>query len=307
MFILANRLHCIDLVDIAGLKQEILNEQSSMIWLLFFCFLTILVCWMLISRHYRQKIAGLERKIKEKNDALTNSMLQLESSRTELKNSIAFRERAISIVVHDLKSPLSFLYRIVNHLHETHDTIAKSQLQKLTGEMSYTTYEIVGFVNDLLDWLNSNQIDFSLRPTMKPFNDFINTKCAIYAEMASRKGLAFNVKSSPDFIISADYNLLQIVIRNLLDNAIKNTEEGSITIDGYSDDASQYIIIADTGIGINKDKAIELEYGVITKKTNESSQIGFRIVYDMVAKMNGKIKIDSVAGKGVTVKIILPK
>lgn len=284
--------------------EKFLTQPAAFLWLLIVLLLSILfyVLWK-----YRSDISALQKELQERKEALQYSMLQLESSQTELKNSLAFRERAISIVVHDLKSPLSFLYRIINHLHLSHAKMSQPELDKLTAEMSHTTYQIVGFVNDLLDWLNSNHTNFSLQTDMKPFNDFLLNKCAVYAEIAKKKGLQFELKAKPDFILRADFNLLQIVIRNLLDNAIKNTEEGAVSIHGYADDLNQYMTIADTGTGISNDKAMELEYGVITKKTNESSQIGFRIVYDMVVKMNGKIKIQKNASGGTSITVILPK
>lgn len=281
--------------------------SPTLAWALMLITLGAVTTAISIQRNSKKKIKQLQQELEEKSNALQYSMLQLESSKTELKNNLAFRERTISIVVHDLKSPLTFLHRIVDHLHVSHEGMTKANLSKLTSEMSHTTYQIAGFVNDLLDWLNSTHVDFSLQTDIKPFNDFLQTKMGVYAEIAKKKGLDFQLKAKQDFLLRADFNLLQIVIRNLLDNAIKNTDEGSITINGYADEKNQYIVISDTGIGINNDKAIELEYGVITKKTNASSQIGFRIVYDMVMKMKGKIKIQANSnGTGTSISVILP-
>ncbi|MBI2272575.1 MAG: HAMP domain-containing histidine kinase [Bacteroidetes bacterium] len=284
--------------------EKFLSQPLAIVCLLLAMLLSV---FLYVIKSNASKIVALQKELTEKKEALQYSMLQLESSKTELKNSLAFRERAISIVVHDLKSPLAFLYRIISHLHVSHTKMNSTDLEKLTSEMSHTTYQIVGFVNDLLDWLNSNQLSFSLQSDIKPFNDFILAKCAVYSEIANKKGLKFELKAKPDFLLRADFNLLQIVVRNLLDNAIKHTEAGSISINGYADELHQYIVITDTGTGISNDKAMELEYGVITKKTNESSQIGFRIVYDMVVKMNGKIKIRQQAGGGTAITVILPK
>ena len=287
--------------------ETTLHPISAIYWLLVFITLSAVITAFIIYRNCKARISELEKELREKDNALQYSILQLESSKTELKNNLSFRERAISIVVHDLKSPLAFLHRIINHLHVSQNDITKANLEKLTAEMSHTTYQIVGFVNDLLDWLNSNHVDFSLQSDIKPFNDFLNTKIGVYAEIAKKKGLDFQLKAKPDFLIKADFNILQIVIRNLLDNAIKNTDTGSISINGYADDVNQYIVVSDTGTGISSNKAIELEYGVITKKTNESSQIGFRIVYDMVIKMKGKIKIQKANGNGTNIFVIIPK
>ena len=103
-----------------------------------------------------------------------------------------------------------------------------------------------------------------------------------------------------------DISLLLIVLRNLLDNAIKHTTKGSIAVSGYATERHQFVTISDTGYGINAEKIIELENGVITKKTSESTQIGYRIVYDLVQKMKGNIHIESTEGKGTKITIQLP-
>lgn len=257
--------------------------------------------------YYRNKIAVLKKELESKSQLASHYALQLESVQIDLKNSISFRERAISIVVHDLKSPLTFLNKAIVHLNESTDGISPQVLKRLTTEMSFTTHQIVGFVNDLLEWLKSNNKEFVESSSVNQLLDFVQNKYAIYANMAKRKGLDFTIDLKPDYYIAADFNLLQIVVRNLLDNALKNTDVGGITLSGYAKDGKNYIIISDTGNGMTKDKASELEYGVITRKTNDSTQIGFRIVHDLVRLLNGKISITTEKDKGTTVTLALPQ
>ena len=118
--------------------------------------------------------------------------------------------------------------------------------------------------------------------------------------------MEFEFQSPDSQSITADFSLLSIVLRNLLDNAIKNTRQGKISISAKKDDRLQYITISDTGTGISADKIIELENGVITKKTTESTQIGYRIVYDLMQKMKGSIHIKSSEGNGTSITLQLP-
>ncbi len=254
----------------------------------------------------RSKIRKLIGEIEEKNAIVSHYALKLESVEIDLKNNIAFRERAISIVVHDLRSPLSFLHKTLVHLNESSENVAPKMLKRLTTDMSFSSYQILGFVNDLLEWLKSNKKGFIESSNITQLNEFIRSKCAIYIDMAQKKGLDFKIDLKPDYYIKTDVNLLQIVLRNLLDNALKNTDAGAITITGFPKDGKNYIIISDTGYGMTKDKATELEFGVITKKTNESSQIGFRIVYDLVTLLKGKISIATETNKGTAISLELP-
>ena len=241
-----------------------------------------------------------------KTEELRYSMLQLEANEIELTNNLAFRERIISIVMHDLKSPLTFVHKIATCLYETHSTLSKEDLERLTFELYHTSFDITNFVINLLQWLNSTQQNFRLTYTIQPLNEFIRTSCAVYIKMANEKGLDFEFLSPDSLVLRTDFSLLLIVLRNLLDNAIKNTPKGSITISGYATDRHQFVTIADTGYGINPEKIIELENGVITKKTSESTQIGYRIVYDLVQKMKGNIQIVSAEGKGSKITVKLP-
>lgn len=256
--------------------------------------------------NYRSRIQKLIKEIEEKNKIISHYVLKLESVEIDLKNNIAFKERAISIVVHDLKSPLSFLHKALVHLDKSFESISPKMLKRLIYEMSFSSYQILGFVNDLLEWLKSNKKGYVESQNIIPLNEFLYSKCAVYIDMAQKKGLNFKIDLKPDYYIKTDSNLLQIIMRNLLDNSIKNTDSGSITITGFLKDGKNHIIISDTGHGMTKDKATELEFGVITKKTTESTQIGFRIVHDLVNLLKGKIRITTDINKGTIINLEIP-
>ena len=280
--------------------------EKSVLIILFLTLCIISGSFIYMFIYFRAKIRQLSKEIEDKNAIVSHYALKLESVEIDLKNNIAFRERAISIVVHDLRSPLSFLHKTLVQLNESGDKVAPSMLKRLTSDMSFSSYQILGFVNDLLEWLKNNKKGFIESSTIISLNEFIRTKCAIYMDIAQKKGLDFKIEIKPDYYIKVDVNLLQIILRNLLDNSIKNTESGSITISGYVKANKNYIILSDTGYGMTKDKATELEFGVITKKTTESTQIGFRIVHDLVNLLKGKLSIETECNKGTTIYLELP-
>jgi K+-sensing histidine kinase KdpD len=249
---------------------------------------------------------NLEKLVAQKTEELRFSLLQLEATEVELTNNLAFRERMIGIVMHDLKSPLNFVHKISASLYESKKALSEEDLHRLSFELYHTTFDITNFVTNLLQWLNSTKKNVKLSFTTERLNEFIRTNCAVYIKIAAEKQLEFEFQSLDSQSITADFSLLSIVIRNLLDNAIKNTRQGKISLSTTKDDRLQYINISDTGAGISADKIIELENGVITKKTTESTQIGYRIVYDLMQKMKGSIHIKSSEGKGTSITLQLP-
>ncbi|MFM7358423.1 MAG: sensor histidine kinase [Sediminibacterium sp.] len=269
-----------------------------------FVIFAVIAAYLLIQLRKQKKI--LEKTVAEKTEALKFSLLQLEANEVELTNSLAFRERMISIVMHDLKSPLNFIHKIAASLYESNTKINEQDLHRLSFELFQTTFDINNFVNNLLQWLNSTKKNINLSFTTEKLNDFIRNNCAVYFKIAAEKKLEFNLGAPDYFTITSDFSVLSIVLRNLLDNAIKNTRTGKIDISAYQDDRLQYIVITDTGSGISPDKIIELESGVITKKTSESTQIGYRIVYDLMQKLKGSIHIKSSIDKGTQITLHLP-
>ncbi len=266
----------------------------------------ILTIVFVLVKTLRKREKTLKEMVTAKTEELRYSMLQLEANEIVLTNNLAFRERIISIVMHDLKSPLTFVHKIATSLYETHAELSKEDLERLTFELYHTSFDITNFVINLFQWLNSTQQNFKLSFTIQPLNEFIRTSCAVYIKMASEKGLQFEFQSPDSLVLRTDFSLLLIVLRNLLDNAIKHTHKGSISVSGHATERHQFVTISDTGYGITAEKIIELENGVITKKTSESTQIGYRIVYDLVQKMKGNIHIISSEGKGSKITVQLP-
>lgn len=283
-----------------------LRAFSPLAYMFMAGFVVFAVMAAILLLQLRKQKKNLERVVARKTEELRFSLLQLEATEVELTNNLAFRERMISIVMHDLKSPLNFVHKIAAAMYESNSTISQTDLHRLSFELYQTTFDINNFVNNLLQWLNSTKKNIKLSYTTEKLNDFIRNNCAVYFKIASEKKLQFNLLASDNISITADFSLFSIVLRNLLDNAIKNTREGKIEITAHIDERLQYIIISDSGSGIAPDKIVELESGVITKKTSESTQIGYRIVYDLMQKMKGSIHIKSAADKGTQITLQLP-
>lgn len=283
-----------------------LRAFSPLAYMFMAGFVVFAIMAAILLLQLRKQKKNLERVVTQKTEELRFSLLQLEATEVELTNNLAFRERMISIVMHDLKSPLNFVHKIAASMYESNTNISQADLHRLSFELYQTTFDINNFVNNLLQWLNSTKKNIKLSYTTEKLNDFIRNNCAVYFKIASEKKLQFNLLASDNLSITADFSLFSIVLRNLLDNAIKNTREGKIEITAHIDDRLQYIIISDTGSGIAPDKIVELESGVITKKTSESTQIGYRIVYDLMQKMKGSIHIKSTPDKGTQITLQLP-
>lgn len=269
----------------------------------------ITIFFSTLTLTWRSRNLKLLRLVESKTDELRHSLLRLEASETELKSNLEFRQRIIHILIHDIRSPLNFIHKLAQNLQSEYSNLSKKEFQELTNELSISTYQISEFISDMLQWINANQQYFKPINSTFVLDHFFVEDCKMYLEIAKKKGLSVDIKCSKEFQLNLDKQLFKIIIRNILDNAIKNTVSGKITLNGYSDSlnhSNQIIVITDTGVGMSKEKIFEIEKGVITRKSNDSSQIGFRIIYDLLKKLNGSVAIQSVPNCGTTVTLTFP-
>jgi signal transduction histidine kinase len=246
-------------------------------------------------------------EIKELKENSIYYQLQLEATQTDLNNNIEFKEKVIGIIIHDIKSPIIFLDKITSDLNKKFNQLDTVVISSRINELNDCTLHLRFFVEDLLIWLKNTDNQFNLKKEIIPFNTNIKKHFSIYFDIAHKLNLTINLQSKEDFTLVSNIEILNIIIRNLLDNAIKYTKKGYININCFQDIDNYIVQISDSGIGMEFSKIIELEKGLITNKKNDSIQIGYRIVYDLVKILNGKIKISSSIGEGTSINILLPK
>ena len=129
--------------------------------------------------------------------------------------------------------------------------------------------------------------------------------------LASQKEIEINIDIPEDMNIKADKNMIKTVIRNIVTNAIKFTEKGTISIYSEIEDHKVKIQIADSGIGIPKNKLaslFEVEKSKSTKGTRgeQGTGLGLIICKEFLEKNNGAIHVKSEQGAGSTFSFTIP-
>ena len=134
-------------------------------------------------------------------------------------------------------------------------------------------------------------------------------------EAANKKEIAVSYDIPPDLVVLADVNMLEVIVRNLVNNAVKFTPRGgSITVSAKShpDSSSVEFAIRDSGIGMNRnmlDNLFRLDVNTNRKGTDGeySTGLGLIICKDLVEKHGGKLWAESEEGKGSTFRFSLPE
>ena len=232
----------------------------------------------------------------------------------ELKELNATKDRFMSIIAHDLKSPFGTLLGFLELIREDFEQLTKDELRNFIMMSHESAKKIFNLLQNLLEWayMQKGQIKFEqVELKLKPL---VDETTEVLHDRAKEKGIDIVNEVDNDVKIKADKSMIQTVIRNITNNSIKFTDKGGkITISSsFTDDDMVKVSIADTGIGMDeetKSKLFKLDTHHTSKGTQGESGTGLGLIIcmEMVEKNGGAIWVESEPGKGSTFYFTVPR
>ncbi|HVU54312.1 MAG TPA: ATP-binding protein [Puia sp.] len=228
-----------------------------------------------------------------------------EESQQALMQSGNLRQKLISLVIHDLLSPLRFLTMLAGDLYDNHDHYSEAELKERMYWIKKGSQDVYNFSEDFLLWVTSQRDNFSisrrliqLRPLLQEIYDF-------FLEQVQQKGNSLSCEAAEDLQTHSDPHILITIIRNLVDNANKYTDGGEIVVRAYEEGACLLITVSDTGRGMSARQVESFQTGL--ENVNSGSQLGHKFISDLTHRLNGKVSIQSKEEVGTTVTLSFPK
>jgi two-component system sensor histidine kinase/response regulator len=236
--------------------------------------------------------------------------LALQIKAKQLEDSNQTRNKLLSVVAHDLRSPLHSIQGYLEILSEfkltdeEKRTIELDLLEKTknTGEM----------LSNLLSWTMNQMSGVKANLTPTNLNETLDIIVKLQTTQAKDKGIELKNEVDPSACVMADSNMIQLVVRNLLSNAIKFTPTGGKVILTTEDHNGEcYLIIKDNGVGIagkRKEEIFSIKsestYGTQNEK---GAGLGLVLCREFTELQNGRIWFESVLGTGTSFYIALHK
>ena len=223
------------------------------------------------------------------------------------------KDRMLSIIAHDLRTPFNVLLAFSEQLASKASDLRPDQVRDYAGDVERSARTAYTLLDSLLNWargqweeLHPDAIEFDLTAV-------IRANIGLFGDAAEAKDVRFAFDEDQAAIVAADPNMIDLVLRNLIDNAIKFSDVGSeVAIEIESEAESVWVTVRDSGVGIAAERIADMFQAgerVSTEGTRGEAGIGMGLVLcrEMVEANGGVISVESPPAGGAVFRFSLPK
>jgi two-component system, sensor histidine kinase and response regulator len=266
-----------------------------------------------IMHQLNREVSNLQRQLIKEKHALESTLARLADANKKLTILNADKDRFISILAHDLKSPFTGLLGWSEVLLDNLRTYDINKIEELIIYIRRSAKGAYNLLEDLLLWARAQSDMLPFDPEELNLMDILETIVEIFDPVASNKNISVTCSLSEEIIVIADLNMLNTILRNLVSNAVKfSKRDGEITIMAERNPEHITITVSDSGVGIPSDVLPELfnisqNYTTPGTSGEKGTGLGLLLCKELVEKHGGKIWADSIPGKGSQFSFTVPQ
>ncbi len=289
-----------------------INKQRYMRDFLLAGALLILIILLVIYNRflYKKKINAIlnvkKRKLKELIKELTDS-------ESNLKESVASRDKFFSIIAHDLRAPISAFFESIETLSVKFHNFSTKEIKAFINEINISAERLFNLLENLLQWSSTKKGDIRFEPKNFDLSFLAWNNVKLLKRNAAKKNITLTSNIRDKCPCFADENMVAAIFRNLLTNSIKFTHPGgniSIDVRDTENDTVE-VSVSDSGIGIKPGDVeklfrIDIHYTTCGTSSEMGTGLGLALCKEFVEKNNGRINVASEPGKGSTFFFTLP-
>lgn len=279
-------------------------------WFKIFVILSGILLVIIIVQIRTNFIRIINKKLKSnlysRNQELKETADTLEMTRNKLKNESEYQQKIMESISHDITTPVKFIALLSQKLSEADDPLSQ---KKYFDGIYKTSEQLFKFTLGLKEYTELYKGENASEEKEYSLFDIIEDKKLLFEEMASENNTVIANLCDPGLKIKNNKNILSTILHNLIDNAVKNTIEGEISIKAIAQNEAVEIIISDTGKGMSQTQ-ITYYSQVFERMESENFVfknygLGLHMVIQLSKKLNAKISFHENTSKGTVVKIIL--
>ena len=262
-----------------------------------------------------------KREVEGKNREVSIAKTALEEKAEQLSLTSRYKSQFLANMSHELRTPLNSLLILSKLLSENRDGNLTEKQREFAKTINAAGTDLLSLINDILDLSKIESGTVSLEIGDVTLQDLVENLNRTFRQLAEERHLAFVIDVEPGLprAVRTDSKRLQQVLRNLLSNAFKFTEKGSVSLRIGSAEGSPLragsqwlaLSVTDTGIGIAEDKqriifeAFQQADGTTSRKYGGTG-LGLAISREIARLLGGEIVVESRVGSGSTFTLFLP-
>jgi signal transduction histidine kinase len=248
------------------------------------------------------------------NEQLNEKNEQIALQNEKLKEMNATKDRLFSIIGHDLKNPFTVLISLSQMIKDQLEHLDTEDLKKSLIVINNASNQGFALLDNLLDWARTQTGEIKFTPVQFPLNESVTEVLNHIGPQSEKKQVHIKSTIKNTDLVTADRNMLQTILRNLISNAVKfSSSGGEVMLEAALDqmDDKMVISISDHGVGIpqeNLSKLFDIKTHQSTKGTLQESGtgLGLLICKEFIEKHGGNIHVTSSIGEGTRITFDLP-
>jgi signal transduction histidine kinase len=260
----------------------------------------------LINQDLLQLNQGLEQRVLERT-------IELESLNQELQELNLSKDKFLSVISHDLRTPLTSLLASSENLFRDAKKLKTEQIELFAGIINRTSHKILNQLNELVDWAKEQREKTNFNPNDLNLRQSVNESLELLRESARLKEISLENEVDGDLYIQADVLMFRSILQNLVTNAIKYTPAGGkpVAVTAVTANGMVEVCIRDQGVGMSaqtRDMLFGLGRGASSLGTSKErgTGLGLLLVKDFVAIHGGTIRVESEPDKGTCFLFTMP-
>jgi two-component system, sensor histidine kinase and response regulator len=243
--------------------------------------------------------------------ARVNTHLEMKKMEKSYEEELSAKGKFFSIIAHDLRESFGIIISFVQLLKNDRKSLSAGETNDLLSDMENITKNTLDLLDNLLEWAKSQTGNIRFSPGKVRLDGIVSEILKSAGDMAHRKNIKIKSTVSPVTVL-ADRNMLLLILRNLVSNALKFTPNGGeISLSSVFLNSKIKIQISDNGIGINPEKIAKL-FKIETRVSSPGTEnepgngLGLILCREFTQQHGGEMGIESILGSGTSVWFTLP-
>ncbi|MBI2417931.1 MAG: tetratricopeptide repeat-containing sensor histidine kinase [Ignavibacteriales bacterium] len=291
-------------------KENEYARQLRNFWIII-ALLFVGVALLVYARYYQKK--RTYQVLEQKNEEIRVKNEILQKTTSELGELVATKDKFFSIIAHDLKNPFNTILLISSVFNDDTEQYSEEDFRKMGKNLHKTAFNAYKLLENLLEWSRMQIGKVEFKPSGFSVSDVVKVLVESLEATARTKNITIDYNSETEHFMFADKNMIELILRNLITNAIKfSFPNGKIGILIEKESYQYNIHVKDSGVGISADNQLRLFHidgNVSSRGTADESGTGLGLILckEMAEKHKGSISVASEKNKGSIFTLTIPQ